>query len=396
MYDYLIIGGGIVGLATARELLRRQPGARAALLEKEAELNAHQTGHNSGVIHAGVYYPPGSMKAMFCTAGNAATRALCDAHGIAYRIPGKLLVATNAAELAGLKELWTRIGENGLQREWLDADALKEREPNVRGVAAIHVSSSGIVDYRAVGAALAREFEQAGGEILCNRAVTGLQEYASEIVVETGHESLHAHRLVACAGLMADRVVAMLGIEPDFRICPFRGEYYRLAASRTDIVSHLIYPVPDPAMPFLGVHLTPMIDGSITVGPNAVLALRREGYTKFDISLRDTAAMLTFPGIRRMLRGHIRPGLAELKNSLSKRGYLAQVNRYCPALTLNDLEAHPAGVRAQAVTRDGTLVGDFLFTETPRSLHVCNAPSPAATSAMPIAEHIVDRLEANA
>jgi len=394
MYDHIVIGGGIVGLATACELIRRYPQHRIALLDKEAELTAHQTGHNSGVIHAGVYYPPGSMKARFCTAGNAATRALCDRHGIAYRIPGKLLVAADESERAGLKQLWQRIGENGLEREWLARDALAEREPNVRGVAAIAVPSSGIVDYRAVGQALAADFTSAGGEIVTGCAVRGLAEYASEVVVDSSDGVWHTRELVVCAGLMADRLVAMLGLKPDFRICPFRGEYYRLADRHANLVSHLIYPVPDPSMPFLGVHLTPMIDGSITVGPNAVLALAREGYSWRHIDLADTLRMLAFPGIRTMLARHIRPGIAELGNSLSKRRYLAAVKRYCPTLELDDLSAHPAGVRAQAVTRDGQLVGDFLFTDTPRTLHVCNAPSPAATSALPIAAHIVDRLAA--
>ncbi|ROO28575.1 L-2-hydroxyglutarate oxidase [Salinisphaera orenii] len=392
MYDYILIGGGIVGLATARRLKQTQPQARVLLLEKEAGLNRHQTGHNSGVIHAGVYYAPGSLKARFCIAGNRATRALCAAHDIPFEVRGKLLVAADASERAGLARLFDRIGENGLTRTWLEADALAEREPAVRGVAAVHVPDSGIVDYRAVGAALAREFTDAGGEIRCGTAVTGLAEYASEVVVETDAGAFHTRQLVACAGLMADRVVAMLGIDPDFRICPFRGEYYRLAAAHGDIVRHLIYPVPDPAMPFLGVHLTPMIDGSITVGPNAVLALAREGYRKTDVNLREVAALLAFPGVRRMLGAHLRPGLAEMRDSLSKRAYLAAVRRYCPSLTRADLEPHPAGVRAQAVSRDGTLVGDFLFVDTLRTLHVANAPSPAATSALPIAEHIVTRL----
>ena len=392
MYDTIIIGGGIVGLATARELLRRRPAERVLVVEKEAELAAHQTGHNSGVIHAGVYYAPGSLKARFCTAGNAATREFCAAHDIPFDIRGKLLVATDHGERPGLARLFERIGENGIERQWLDRDALAEREPAVRGVAGVFVPSSGIVDYRAVCAALAVEVEAAGGTIRRGCAVTGLAEYASEVVVETTDGSFHARKLVACAGLMADRLVRMLDIEPDFIICPFRGEYYRLAAHRHDIVRHLIYPVPDPAMPFLGVHLTPMIDGSITVGPNAVLATAREGYRKRDFNARDLAEMLAFPGVRRMLGRHVRPGLVELKNALSRRGYLEQVRRYCPELTLADLEPHPAGVRAQAVARDGTLIGDFRFIDTPRSLHVCNAPSPAATSALPIAGHIVDRL----
>lgn len=394
MYDTVIIGGGIVGLATARECLRRNPAARVLVLEKEDQLAAHQTARNSGVIHAGVYYPPGSLKAHFCVAGNRATRAFCEAHELAYEIPGKLLVAAEPYERAGLETLYERIGANGLERQWLSADALAEREPAVRGAAAVFVPASGIVDYAAIAGAMARDIEAGGGEIRCGHAVTGLIEYASEVVVESGDGAFHARRMVACAGLMADRLVRMAGLEPDFMICPFRGEYYRLAPARAEIVRHLIYPVPDPAMPFLGVHLTPMIDGSITVGPNAVLATAREGYRKRDFNPRDVREMLGFAGIRRMLAAHLRPGLRELKNALSKRAYLAAVRRYCPDLTLADLHAHPAGVRAQAVARDGTLIGDFHFVDTPRTLHVANAPSPAATSALPIAHHILDRLDA--
>ncbi|MES1951447.1 hydroxyglutarate oxidase [Salinisphaera sp. S4-8] len=392
MYDCIVVGGGIVGLATARELLRREPARRVLVLEKEAELAAHQTGHNSGVIHAGVYYPPQSLKARFCVAGNTATRAFCAEHGIAYETPGKLLVASVEAERAGLKSLFERIAANGIEHRWLEADELADREPAVRGVAAIHVPSSGIVDYRAVSRALAADIEAAGGEIRCQTPVRALHEYASEVVVETPNDTLHTRELVACAGLMADRLVRMLDITPDFIICPFRGEYYRLRAARRDLVRHLIYPVPEPGMPFLGVHLTPMIDGSITVGPNAVLATAREGYRLRDVNMGDTAELLAFAGVRRMLARHIRPGLHELRNALSKRAYLARVQRYCPQLELDDLEAHPAGVRAQAVARDGSLIGDFKFVDTPRTLHVCNAPSPAATSALPIAAHIVDRL----
>ena len=392
MYDFIVIGGGIVGLATARELLLQHPGRSLLLIEKEADLAAHQTGHNSGVIHAGVYYAPDSLKARFCVAGNTATRTFCSQHGIPFDTPGKLLVATADNERAGLETLFDRIGANGIERHWLDADALAEREPAVRGVAAIHVPTSGIVDYRAVSRALASDIQAAGGEIRCQTTVQGLQEYASEVVVETLAQTLHAHQIVACAGLMADRLVRMLDIEPDFIICPFRGEYYRLRNERDDLVRHLIYPVPDPAMPFLGVHLTPMIDGSITVGPNAVLATAREGYRLGDFSARDTAQMLAFSGVRRMLARHIKPGIHELRNALSKRAYLAQVQRYCPDLKRADLAPHPAGVRAQAVARDGTLIGDFRFVDTPRTLHVCNAPSPAATSALPIATYIVDRM----
>ncbi|GGO88459.1 L-2-hydroxyglutarate oxidase LhgO [Marinobacterium nitratireducens] len=390
MYDFIIIGGGIIGLSTAMQLLQRYPDRKVVVLEKESALAAHQTGHNSGVIHAGVYYTPGSLKAKFCLEGNRATKAFCDEHGIRYDECGKLLVATNALEMERMKALWERSEANGLEREWLEAGALREREPNITGVGGIFVPSSAIVDYSAVTAAMGREFRRLGGEIRLNCEVTALHESATEVRVTTAAGDFSTRYLLSCSGLMADRVVRMLGIEPDFRICPFRGEYYRLAPEHNSIVKHLIYPIPDPSMPFLGVHLTRMIDGSVTVGPNAVLAWKREGYRKSDISLRDSLQTLGYPGIRKVLLQNLKPGLAELKNSLFKGGYLEQVRKYCPSLDKADLLPYPAGVRAQAVSRDGRLVDDFLFVNSARSINVCNAPSPAATSALPIGRHILE------
>lgn len=394
MYDFIIVGGGILGLSTAMQLKQTYPDHSMLLVDKESGPAAHQTGHNSGVIHAGVYYTPGSLKSRFCLAGNKATKTFCDQQGIPYESCGKLLVATNDQEMTRMQALWERTASNGVERQWLDGDALHNREPNITGVGGIFVPSSGIVDYAAVARAMADVFVAAGGEIRYNAAVTGLRETEQEVVVETEQGDFRSHYLVTCAGLMADRVVRMLGLEPDFTICPFRGEYYRLAERHNDIVNHLIYPIPDPSMPFLGVHLTRMIDGSVTVGPNAVLAWKREGYRKTDISLRDSLGMLTDKRVLRVLWDNLKPGLAEFKNSVFKRGYLEEVRKYCPSLTLDDLEPYPAGVRAQAISSDGRLMDDFLFMNTRRTVNVCNAPSPAATSALPIGEHIVEQVKA--
>ncbi len=390
MYDFIIIGGGIVGMSTAMQLLQAYPDRKVLVLEKESGLAQHQTGHNSGVIHAGVYYTPGSLKAKFCLEGNRATKAFCDQHGIAYDTCGKLLVATTDLEVKRMQALWERTEANGLEREWLSAGALKEREPNITGLGGIFVPSSGIVDYRAVTQAMGRAFRALGGEIRFGCTVTGLEERRSEVMVESSQGSFSARYMISCSGLMADRIVAMLGLEPSFRICPFRGEYYLLKPEHNRIVNHLIYPVPDPAMPFLGVHLTRMIDGTVTVGPNAVLAWKREGYRKWDISLRDSLETLSYPGILKVLQQNLKPGLLELKNSLLKGGYLKQVRKYCPSLDKADLQPYPAGVRAQAVSKDGKLVDDFLFVNTARTINVCNAPSPAATSALPIGAYILD------
>ena len=394
MYDFIIIGGGILGLSTAMQLQEVYPDKRMLVVEKESGPARHQSGHNSGVIHAGVYYTPGSHKARFCLAGNRATKAFCDEHAIPYEVCGKLLVATNALEMQRMEALWERTAANGLEREWLSAEALREREPNITGQGGIFVPSSGIVDYARVAEAMGEVFRRRGGEIRYATEVTGLSERREEVVVDTDQGSFTTRYLVSCAGLMADRVVRMLGVKPGFTICPFRGEYYRLPERHNGIVNHLIYPIPDPSMPFLGVHLTRMIDGSVTVGPNAVLAFKREGYRKRDVSLADSAAMLTKPGILKVLKANLRPGLIEMKNSLFKKGYLEEVRKYCPGLTLEDLQPYPAGVRAQAVSDEGKLIDDFRFVNTTRTVNVCNAPSPAATSAIPIGAHIVEKVQA--
>jgi len=392
VYDFIIIGGGIVGMSTAMQLTQVYPDAKILLLEKESGPAKHQTGHNSGVIHAGVYYTPGSLKAKFCLEGNKATKAFCDKHRIPYDECGKLLVATNDLEMQRMSSLWDRTEANGLKREWLSTAQLREREPNIVGMGGIFVPSSGIVNYAQVTEAMGREFEAAGGEIQYNSEVVAIEEGPDEVVVRTPSQEHFGRFLITCSGLMADRVVRMLGIKPNFIICPFRGEYYLLPQQHNQIVNHLIYPIPDPSMPFLGVHLTRMIDGTVTVGPNAVLAMKREGYRKTDFSLRDMFEILTTPGILKVLKKNLRPGLLEMKNSLFKSGYLKEVQKYCPGIVKSDLTAYPAGVRAQAVSLDGKLIDDFLFVNTARSVSVCNAPSPAATSAIPIGAYIVGKV----
>lgn len=393
MHDFVLIGGGILGLATALELQRRFPGKRVLVLEKESAPARHQTGHNSGVIHAGVYYRPGSLKARFCKEGNRATKAFCREHGIPFDECGKLLVATNELELERMQALIQRCAENELPVEVLDAAQLRAREPEITGVGGLFVPSTGIVSYPRICETMVDLVRDAGGEVRFNTEVMRIETSSGDVRVETDAERFHAGHLIACAGLWSDRIVSMLGQKPDFRIVPFRGEYFLLPPEHNRIVNHLIYPVPDPGLPFLGVHLTRMIDGTVTVGPNAVLAFKREGYRMRDFSLSELAGMLSWPGLLKMLSRNVGPGMMELKNSLFRRGYLQQVRKYCPRLTLDDLRPYPAGVRAQAVARDGSLVDDFLFVQTERALVVCNAPSPAATSALPIAAHIVNQLQ---
>lgn len=392
-YDIAVIGAGIVGLSTAWQLLQRYPDYRIVVLEKESDVGLHQTGHNSGVIHAGVYYAPGSLKADFCQRGAIATKAFCQEHDIDFKECGKLLVATNDVEYERMNALFERCQENNLEVYKLDQAQLKAREPNVKGLGALFVPSTGIVNYREICQKLAEIFIQQGGEIRFNSQVTGLLETHEQVIIRLSNDVISSSYLVSCGGLMADRLTKMLKIPTDFQIIPFRGEYYRLPTKYNKIVNHLIYPIPDPDLPFLGVHLTRMIDGSVTVGPNAVQGWKREGYGSINLNLKDTIEMLRFSGFWTLLKKYWRIGMMETKNSWYKPGYLAQVRKYCDHISLDDLQAYPAGIRAQAVLRDGTLVHDFLFAQSPRSLHVCNAPSPAATSAFPIGEHIVQKLE---
>lgn len=396
VYDYVVVGGGIVGVSTAWQLKQSQPDKTILLIEKESGFAHHQTGHNSGVIHAGVYYQPGSLKAEFCKRGVERTIDFCRQHNIAVENCGKLLVATNDVELQRMHALYQRCDENGIEVELLDQAQLSLAEPNITGLGAIYVKSTSIVDYKQVTAQMAKEFVELGGEVQLESEVIAAQETSDDIYLtcmSKGESSVVVGKfLITCSGLMADRMTKMLSIETDFQIVPYRGEYYRLDSKHNGIVNHLIYPIPDPDLPFLGVHLTRMIDGSVTVGPNAVQGWKREGYGVVNFSLKDTMQMLRFSGFWKVTAKHLKTGLVEFKNSWWKPGYLKLVNKYCPKIELADLKPYPAGIRAQAVMKDGTLVHDFLFAESPRSLHVCNAPSPAATSAMPIGEYICQKV----
>lgn len=390
--DVVIVGGGIVGLATAHQLLTARSELSIVVLEKEVEVGTHQSGHNSGVIHAGIYYEPGSLKADFCRRGAAATKAFASAHGIPVETPGKLIVATEEAELPRLAALAERAGRNGIEAHPVTAPELVEREPHIVGRAALLLPGTGIIDYALVARTLAAVLRARGVEIRLGVAARTLHESAREVVVDTTAGEVRGQLLVGCAGLQSDRVARAAGVETELRIVPFRGEYYELAPQRAGLVRHLVYPVPDPDLPFLGVHLNPTIDGRITVGPNAVLGLSREGYRKGSVSVRDVRDLVTFPGLWRVARSHWRTGVAELRNSLDVRSYLRLCRRYCPSLTLADLRPHVAGIRAQAVARDGTLIHDFVLERTARSIHVLNAPSPAATSAFPIGDHVARHL----
>ena len=390
-YDFIIVGGGIVGVSTALSLIKKHPSKKILLLEKEESFATHQTGHNSGVIHAGVYYEPGSLKAEFCREGLKETIKFCTAHKIPFNQCGKLLVATNDLELERMKKLFERCKANQIDVEILDQKKLNETEPNIVGIGAILVKSTGIVDYKLITKKMSEQFESLGGEFLLNTEVINLKEDKERIQVITSSETISSEYLICCAGLMADRVAKLLDIKIDFQIIPFRGEYYKLKDKHNSLVKHLVYPIPDPNLPFLGVHLTKMIDGSITVGPNAVLGFKREGYKRLNFSIRDSIQFLSFKGFHKVIKKNLKSGLYEMKNSIFKRGYLKEVQKYSPQINLKDLQPYPAGIRAQAVLEDGTLVHDFLFAESKRSIHVCNAPSPAATSAIPIGKYITEK-----
>jgi L-2-hydroxyglutarate oxidase len=396
IHDYVVIGGGIVGVSTAWQLQQRHPEKRVVLIEKESGFSQHQTGHNSGVIHAGVYYAPGSLKANFCKAGVEKTLEFCKRHDIPVENCGKLLVATNALEMERMQALYQRCHDNNIEVKLLDQAQLKLAEPNIVGLGAIFVESTCIVNYRQVTEKMAEDFCALGGEVMLNTEVVGLEEHSDRIDIHGIQQgtslTVSCQFLISCSGLMADRLTKMLNIDTDFQIIPYRGEYYQLPSSMNKIVNHLIYPIPDPDLPFLGVHLTRMIDGSVTVGPNAVQGWKREGYGKINFSFKDVWQMMTFAGFWRVSKNNLKTGFIETKNSLWKRGYLKLVNKYCPQIEVGDLKRYPAGIRAQAVLKDGSLVHDFLFSESKRSLHVCNAPSPAATSAIPIGDYICNKV----
>ena len=393
MFDFCVIGGGIVGLATAHAVARRQPGASILVLEKEATLASHQTGHNSGVIHAGVYYAPGSLKARLCREGELATKVFCDEHGIEYRTTGKLIVATNEVEEQRLHALEANAKQNGLVIRRIGGAEISELEPNVVGRSALLVDASAIVNYRKVVQAIADDLSQQGGEVRLNTQVERIEEKGDSVRVHAqGGQYWDAARVIVCSGLQADRMVERAHESANFQIVPFRGEYYSIRPEKRELVSRMIYPVPDPALPFLGIHLTPMIDGGLTVGPNAVLGFSREQYKKFGFDAADVARYLTYPGFWKVIGANLKSGLMEMKDSLFKSSYLEKCQKYCPSLELEDLLPYTAGIRAQAVSRDGKLIHDFAFHQTARVLHVCNAPSPAATSAFPIGEMVAHRM----
>ncbi|GGG23796.1 hydroxyglutarate oxidase [Rhodococcoides trifolii] len=392
MDTVLVVGGGIVGLATAWQIQQVRPGTHVTVLEKEHSIAHHQTGHNSGVIHSGIYYEPESLKATLCRRGAQEITAFARSHDIPFRITGKLLVATDSVEQRRLLALHDRAAHNSLEVELLDEKTLRTLEPSIRGVGAVRVPSTGVIDYVHVARVLAELIVEGGGSVEVGTRVTAIDERADGVHVDTDHGVRRADRMVACAGLQADRIARLAGLDIGIRIVPFRGEYYSLPSSRSGLVRHLIYPVPDPDLPFLGVHLSPTIDGGLTVGPNAVLGFAREKYRKGGVAVRDVADYARFPGMWKVAQANVRTGLHEMKNSVFKRGYLAECRKYCPELTLQDLLPREAGIRAQAVRRDGSLVHDFLLERTPRSIHVLNAPSPAATSALPIGETLARRL----
>lgn len=392
-YDVVVIGGGIVGAASALKLISSKPGLKVVLLEKESEPAMHQTGRNSGVIHAGVYYAPDSLKARYCREGLERTISWCQQHQLPYKQCGKLIVATNEQEEVRMQALYERCQLNQLNPTLISQQALQDKEPAIAGVGAIHVHQTGITDYKKLTRHFLHLFQEAGGQIRFNSTVERLEELPQHVVVETDSQQLHSQFVLNCAGVYSDELIRQLIPDINWRIIPFKGEYFRLPEKYNDLVKHLIYPVPDPKLPFLGVHLTLMIGGFVTVGPNAVLALGKEAYGKFELQFNELISMATYKGFRQVVRNNWQSGLEEFRNSMNKRAYLKLVQKYCPQLSISDLLPYPAGIRAQAVSDSGELIHDFRFAESPRSLHVGNAPSPAATSAMPIADAIYEKLK---
>lgn len=392
MSKVVVVGSGIVGLAVARDLAAR--GDEVIVLEKEADLSMHQTGRNSGVIHSGLYYKPGSFKARLCQAGARSMREYAEANDIRHQITGKLVVATNERQLPQLDVLTERAAANGVPARRISAAEALEYEPNVTAVAALRVETTGIIDYVGVCRSIAREILATGGEIRYSEAFVSARETAAGVVVTTAKDEIEADVLVNCAGLHSDRVAAASGVEPEVRIVPFRGEYFELRPERSDLVKGLIYPVPDPRFPFLGVHLTKMVDGSVHAGPNAVLALAREGYRWRDIDVADLAQSIAWPGLWRLGAKNLVTGVKEVARSASRTLFARSLSELVSGITAADLVPAKAGVRAQALRRDGALVDDFFIQRAPRQIHVLNAPSPAATAAFEIARTIVDEIRA--
>jgi len=391
VFDYCVIGAGIVGLSVAYKLTEKYPNASILILEKESQIGQHQTSHNSGVIHAGIYYAPESLKARLCRQGLVETKAFCDQHGLANESCGKLIVATNKVEEERVEQLFRRAKNNSANVRLIEKKELQQLEPNIEGTLAILSPETGIVDYLSIAEKL-KEILSAKVQFQLNETVVNIQEKEGLISISTKNKTYFSRKLIACAGLQADRIARMAGLRLDYRIVPFRGEYFQLPRSKDNIVKHLVYPAPDPKLPFLGVHLTRMIDGSVTVGPNAVLGWAREGYKKYSVDFIDTGEFLKFPGFWKLIWKNRIHAMTELKNSVLKSAYLKECQKYCPSLRVEDLLPYRAGIRAQVISSDGVAVHDFLVKKTARMLHVINAPSPAATAALPIGKMIVEEI----
>ncbi len=390
--DVAVVGAGLIGLATAMALLKERPALRLAVMDKEPSIASHQSGHNSGVIHAGLYYKPGSLKARFCRDGRRALLAFADEHAIPYRLSGKLVVASRESELGRFRDLAELGRANGLAIREVTPGEFGAFEPNVRGVSALHVPESGVIDFRRVAAAYAEVIAERGGAVLCGCAVRGITARRGYCALATDAGPVTARAVITCAGLQADRVAAMTGhATGDYRIVPFRGDYYTFLPHAADLVRGLVYPVPDPSFPFLGVHFTRGIDGTLHAGPNAVPAFAREGYGRLSVNRGDLVEVLRFPGFRRLARSYALTGAREIWRDLVKRAALAEMRRYLPMIEPGDIVFGPSGVRAQCLSRSGALVDDFLIEESDTAIHVLNAPSPAATASIMIGQHCASR-----
>lgn len=392
MYDFAIVGGGIVGLSTGMAIYHRFPNAKVVVIEKEPSVASHQTGHNSGVIHSGIYYKPGSFKARFARQGSQSMREFCQTYGIQHEICGKVIVATKKEEIPLLENLYNRGLENGLSINRIGREELKEIEPHVNGLDAIRVPMAGIVNYRQVCEKFAEIVIENGGDIQLNTKVENINEESDRVTIETSRSTLKAKMLINCAGLHSDRVAAAAGYYTDMKIVPFRGEYFKLKPEKRYLVKHLIYPVPNPKFPFLGVHFTRMVSGEVDAGPNAVMAFKREGYKKTDISMKDLMESLRFPGLWKMAGKFAKEGLDEYVRSFSKKQFTKSLQALIPEIQEDDLIPAPAGVRAQALQYDGNMVDDFHIIMGKRSIHMCNAPSPAATASIEIGKEVVKRI----